>query len=88
MAFGGEVDAAGASYAPETVCHGLELNRRDFLDLAVIPGPARTITVTWMDGTVVGPHPISSEGFRWNDEPAFGYARAVWSFSLPDGPPA
>jgi len=88
MVFTGEVDRSGASYSPLTVCAGIELNRRDFLALAVVPGPSRTLTVTWMDGVAVGPVPMSVEPLEWQDEETFGRARAVWRITLPDGPPA
>lgn len=88
MVFDGNVDRTGASYAPNTVMHGLELNRRAFIDGAVRP-PATTdnlftLSLTLLDGTTISGS-IHVNNFRFSYTGIPGLARAVWSISIPDG---
>lgn len=88
MVFDGNVDRSGTSYSPNTVMHGLEKNRQEFVTNAVEP-PATTdnlftLSVTLLDGTSISGS-IHVEDFKWAYSGVPGLARAVWSISIPDG---
>jgi hypothetical protein len=84
LIFDGNVNAAGVSHAPNTVMHGLELNRRAFITNVATPPDTRTLTLTLTDGSTIA-GPVRTIDFLWARGEVMGMARAVWTFRLPEG---
>jgi hypothetical protein len=84
MMFDGNEDHTGTSHAPLDVLEGLEVNRRAFIDAAVVPPTTpvtRTLTLTLVDGATMTAD-LNCEEFRFARDGLDGIGRGVWRVTL------